>query len=358
MKSFILKLVYLCNLIIFTSSSAFGSVGTQIFDFLNLPNGAKHAGISGCSMGMIGDPFALFSNPAGLKVETPKLGCTYTNYIAGIQGGCGAYVLPAIGGTFGVGISYLNYGKILGMDASGGDLGTFSPQSLMPVLGYARAFGNSFIGASSKIICQTIEEYTSIGIAGNFGYLFYPKQLEGLVIGGTVQNLGKQIAKFNMVEEPLPFFARIGASYLLFNKLVQASAEISLPERDFIFGVEWMPSEMFTIRGGRYSWGKELEVGKDLDVFAGLSFGFGFKTNRLSLDYALTPKVDFGIVNRISLTYLFPKVSEEKPESIEKKSEPEEEIHLEKTPVEKAPEAEKKPEPEKIDFKELPKDED
>ncbi len=334
MRSFILKLVCLCNLVIFTSSSVFGSVGTNAFDFLNLPNGAKHAGIGECSMGMIGDPFALFSNPAGLKTEIPKLGCTYTDYIAGIQGGCGVYVLPAMEGTFGVGISYLNYGKIPGMNASGGDLGTFSPQSLMPILGYARdfssSFGSSLVGASAEIICETIEEYTSIAVAGSFGYLFYPEQLKGLVIGGTLQNYGRQIAKFNMTKEYITTFARLGASYSMFNKFVQVSAEINLPERDFIFGVEWMPSEMFTIRGGRYSWGKELEVGKDLDVFAGLSFGCGFKTNKLSLDYALTPKVDFGIVNRISLTYLFPSASEEKPE-------PKEEIHLEKTPIEKAP---------------------
>jgi len=303
------------------------SIGTQTFDFLNLPTDAKYAGIGGCSMGMIGDPFALFSNPAGLKVETPKLGFAYTQYIAGIQGGCAAYVLQAAGGTFGAGISYLNYGEFAKMDEYEGDLGTFTPQSLVPVFGYARAFGSSLIGVSSKIIYQSIDEYTGIAVAGDIGYSFYPKQWEGLIIGGTVQNFGMKLKKFDVTYEDLPTFARAGISYPLFNKLVQASAEISFPERDFIFGVEWIPSEKFAVRGGYYSWGKDLEVGKSMDVFAGLSFGLGFKTDKLSVDYALTPKADFGIVNQISLTYLFPETPEKKPE-------PEKEIHFKELPSE------------------------
>ncbi len=307
--------IFLCLLTVVFPLQAFEDIGTMAFDFLNLPNSAKYAGIGECSMGMIGDPFALFSNPAGLKTEIPKLGCTYTNYIAGIQGGCGAYVMPIMGGTFGAGMSYLNYGKIPWTDISGKDLGSFSSQSLMPILGYGKTFGNSLVGVSAKAICEIIEEYRSIGIAGSIGYLFYPKQIEGLALGGTLQNYGKQLTQFNMTKEYITTFVRLGASYSLFNKLVQASAEVSLPYKELIFGVEWMPSEMIAIRGGHYSWGKDLETGKSLDVFAGFSLGFGFKMDKLSLDYAATPKGELGMVNRISLTYLFPKNSEKKIES-------------------------------------------
>ncbi|MCK4353105.1 PorV/PorQ family protein [candidate division WOR-3 bacterium] len=302
MKKFILPLIFLPSLLL-------GSAGVETYDFLRIPDGARFAALGSCNMGEFGDPFALFSNPAALSgIKVRKLGFTYRRYIAGIQGGCSVYTLPFQNGILGIGVSYLNHGKILKLDEYENPVGSgeFTPQSLVPTLGYAKFIGNSAVGLALKVIYQTIDEYTSLGLATDFSYLFYPKSYPGLTIGGTLHNLGIQVMKFDEEKEKLPLFARIGGSYSLFSELLHISAEFSLPKRDFIFGAEYEISPMFTLRGGYYSWGKELKSGSGLDIFSNFSLGLGFIKKSLSVDYAITPKADLGFVNRISLIYLFP----------------------------------------------------
>ena len=295
-----------CAIVSLLPSLAIGGAGTEIFDFLHLPNGARCAALSGSSMGITGDPFALFSNPAALQIDTRTLAFYYTRYIADIQGGCGTYILPAAGGTFGVGISYLSYGNIPRMDVNGVELGNFAPQSLVPMVGYSRKLNPSnVIGVSVKLISQSIDEYMGVAVAGDIGYLFYPKSYDGLVIGGTIQNLGTEIARFDSTYEDLPIYGRLGGSYPLFKKIMQVSAEIELPARELIVGIEWQISKILSARGGYYSWGNELETGSDFDIFAGKSFGIGIKTTKFNVDYALTPMVDLGLVHRISITRSF-----------------------------------------------------
>ncbi|MBI4722984.1 MAG: hypothetical protein HY769_08350 [Candidatus Stahlbacteria bacterium] len=292
-------------------SLAIGGNGTEIFDFLHIPNGARCAALSGSSIGITGDPFALFSNPAALQIDTRTLASYYTRYIAGIQGGCGTYILPAAGGTFGVGINPSNV-----------------------------------IGVSTKLISQSIYEYMGVAIAGDIGYLFYPKSYDGLVIGGTVQNLGTKLTRFHSTYENLPIYARLGGSYLLFKKLMQVSAEIELPANEFIVSIEWQISKILTARGGYYSWGKDLETGGDFDIFAGKSFGIGIKTTKFNVDYALTPMANLGLVHRISIACSFRETTKKTeavvPEKI-KEQEPQPEPQI--IPEEQKPQPEPQPEP-------------
>lgn len=332
LKAFIL---IVCVSVTFTPSfSIYSKEEMEIFEFLRIPNDAKCASLSGCTIGMIGNPFAIFANPAALQTDVKVAGATYFRYVADIQGGCGVYVIPALGGTFGTGISYWNYGAIPKMDKHRKELGTFTPQSLTPIVGYSKNLKGSQIGVSSKIIYQSIDEYMGLAVAGDIGYLFYPKAYPNIIVGMTIQNVGMKLRKFYTFYENLPMFARIGCTYS-FNKLLQLSAEVELPEIELILGVEWKVSKILAIRGGYYSWGRDLRVGGDLDIFAGKSLGIGIKTQRLHLDYAVTPMVNLGIVHRISIVYPFEKVKEEpKPEEKLKPEELEEKIPEEKSPEE------------------------
>jgi hypothetical protein len=297
-------------------------------------------------MGVIEDPFALFSNPAFLQTEGRKIGISYTDYISDIQGGCGVYVIPLGVGTFGGGISYMNYGNFIKTDPMGNELGNFTSQTLMPVVGYSIAIERFLIGVCSKFIYENIEKYTGMAFLGGAGCVYYPEMWKNLAIGVTVENVGVRIKKFNTTYEELPIRVRGGGNYLLFDGLARLSAEIEFPGREFILGIEWMPSKILTIRGGYYSWGADLETGADLDIFGGKSLGLGIKTKKLLVDYAVTPKVELGIVHRVSLTYVFPK------EVKEIKEEPEKEIK------EEVPKEEEKEEPEKGIKEEVPKEEE
>lgn len=287
--------------LLLTSSLVFGEAGVETFDFLRIPSGARHSGIGKCNIGLIGDPFAIFANPAAIRGV--KWGSGYMHYIAGIYTGCVTKISPLANGTFGIGLNYWNFGRFKAYDASGNATGNFYSKSIVPALAYARTINDFSFGANLKFIYQTIAEYTSTGIASDLGILIPVKTMEGLIIGGTVQNLGTQITKFDGTEEKLPVFARIGGVYALSDNR-QLSAEISLPEKEYLFGLEVQASPMFTIRGGYFSSGGEIETGRALEFLGGLTLGLGFKASNFLIDYAFIPMAELGLVHQISLIYL------------------------------------------------------
>lgn len=287
--------------------SAYCSIGTTVFDFLRIPTSARLASMGDVGITLSGEVSALFSNPAGLfNIKDKEFSTDYTGYVVGIHGGCISYAQPFLRGVIGTGINYIYYGKFEKMDNYGNSLGNFTPQSLVPSVGYARLILPCLsAGVSLKIIYQNIDEYQATGIAIDAGAIYYPPKYEGLAIGMVCQNLGIQTTVFNNEREALPITLRIGAGYTP-NKFITLVFNVSQPiEAKFGYnlGVEWKISDLFTVRGGYYSWGKELKSDSPLDLLAGLTFGAGFTKKRLRLDYGLTPEVELGFVHRISLSW-------------------------------------------------------
>lgn len=287
------------------------------FDFLNIPVGARYAAIGGCNFGATGDLATIFSNPAALQTSSKKIGLTYAGYLAGMQGGYGIFTLPYLPcrhpenmkGTLGIGVNYLSSGfsYFEVYDTNNNLAGTFGAYALMPTVGYSLLVGDNAFGLNVKFIYESIADYKSTAMATDLGFMIPIKSYEGLTIGGTLQNVGFQIQKFDTAQEKLPFSASLGGSYSLFNKASQISLQFNLPAKNFIVGVEWHTSPSFTVRGGYYSAGKnELTVGASSDVFAGLTFGVGLNTPAFVLDYASVPKGELGIVHQFSFTFPFP----------------------------------------------------
>jgi hypothetical protein len=316
--------------ILFYSSIVIGS-DISGFDFLNLPSGAKYAGIAGCDFGVPGEVSAIFTNPAALQVTPKAFGLGYSRYFQEIQGGYGVFAMPKYKGTLGIGIKYLNYGTFKGYPYVNDTISqeNFGAQSIVSTAGYSRVIEGKSLGVSAKAIYYNLAGYTGTAVAIDAGGMIAIKKYEGLTLGAVLHNVGFQTSKFDTASEKLPFSASLGGNYLLFNKTALLSAQIKLPitdkdtsksllaRIDKTFGIELYVTPSFIIRSGYNSSGKELdtETGALKEVITGATFGIGIKTKAFMLDYAIVPMGAFGIVNHISFSRSIP---DSKPKKADK----------------------------------------
>lgn len=301
--------VLLAVLLIFASHAIWAQhekVGTTVFEFLKVGQGARPMGMGGAFTAISDDANALFWNPGGLtQISTPLVTSTYRNYVAGIKGGYLAYARPhSETVSLAAGISYLDYGTIQKRGVNNEDLGTFHPAALVPTLGLGLVLNEDIaVGLGLKGIYETIDTLVSYGAALDLGATYQP-EVEGLKLGATVQNLGLQVKSFNEEKESLPLTVKLGASYRPV-EVVTLGLDIVKPidnEFNFRLGSEWRPIEIFALRAGYYSMGSDLKTGEEGDVLGGFSFGLGAGWKRYVLDYAITPMVVLGIAHRVSLS--------------------------------------------------------
>jgi hypothetical protein len=287
---------------IFLASSLAADTGAGVFDFLNIPQGARAAGMGGGFTAVKGDPLSIFWNPAGLSgVKGKTTLFNIRKYIAGINSGSIVYT----NGKFGAGISYINFGKMEKRDAGNNYQGDFTSNVISPVFSYYQKMSQEIVlGTNLKAAYQKIDEYSAIGVALDLGVNYDVKDMEGLTISILARNLGKEVITFDGTDENLPLSLRLGAGYIpLSGYLLTVDIEQSLKEgTSFMLGAEAKFSPIFTLRGGYSSKGKNLKTDSPSDFLAGFSSGIGFKKGMFGLDYTVTPMADLGITHRISLS--------------------------------------------------------
>src|SRR5206468_1128293 len=87
-----------------------------------------------------------------------KLAFGFTKYVLDINEGYISFVEPVpesfgIGGEYGVGIQYIDYGSFVERDTKGEELGTFGASDLAVSLGYSGKFpSNIHYGLAVKVI--------------------------------------------------------------------------------------------------------------------------------------------------------------------------------------------------------------
>ena len=194
-------------------------------------------------------------------------------------------------GTIHGSVKYINYGSLIEADESGVITGTFSASDVAISIGYAvnLPWTNLYAGASFKVINSTISNYSSTGIATDFGLLYYNPH-QPFVITLVVRNVGTQLSSFNNELEKLPLEVILGGSYQLENvpikwyltldNLQKWNVSVSNPSnqisdiegniteekvsflnnamRHFIVGVELFPESAINLRLG-YNFRKSQE---------------------------------------------------------------------------------------------------
>ena len=316
-------IILACILLI--TNIAFSQVGGErIFNFLNVSTSARQSALGGETLTLMDDVNQPMWNPSTITSELDnQAALNYVDFLADVNYGslAFAHMFNRRLGTFHAGITYVNYGTLIGADENGVETGTFKARDLSFQVGYAYnlPWDGFNVGATVKLISSSIENYTSSGIAADLGISYYNENTP-YHFTAVIRNIGYQIDAFDTEKEKLPLEIALGASYKLeniplqwpvtLNSLQQWNVSTENPSdtetaiggesttdkisfignafRHVVVGAEFFPDKGFNLRlGYNFRRGRELRL-TESRTFAGLTAGFGLKMGRLQFNYAFS----------------------------------------------------------------------
>ena len=322
------------------SSHATGQSGGHAYQFLEMTNSARVAGIGGISAANDDDDLDFtFHNPSLLTEDMHhKIILNYVNYYAGVNYGYAAFAtrLPRKG-MFAGGIHYLNYGSFKGADESGNLTGIFRAADYSVNFYYSRPVDSFFTaGITVKSIYSDLESYHSTALAFDLGISY--KSRDGLFSAGMVfRNSGWQMSRYYPFgeREPLPFNIMAGISqglkyaplkfFVTLEHIEKWDLTYESSEDDNIYfgadkgdgkfdifidkfmrhavaGAEFYPGKNLTFRiGYNYRRRQELKVSSKPGM-VGFSWGVGLKISRFRINYGRSAWHLAGGVNYFSLS--------------------------------------------------------
>jgi hypothetical protein len=294
------------------TSRAFGGaegVGTSSAAFVKLGAGARPESMGEAYVAASDDASGIAFNPAGMsQMLAGELDLTHTEWFQGLRyEDINAVFSLGEGGMIGTTFNFLSIPSITRTQqiANTSDpslnyvtTGAFSPDDMTFGLAYSRPLlGNLLGGLNFKVLSQSIDSYSTMGLALDLGALYEMKSVRGLSLGLSVQNLGTPITLHQEAFQ-LPLIARLGASYRAMDDRLLLLLEGDLPSDVapvLALGLEYNFSDRFFPRlGYRYD-----------SIFDPWTVGLGVKFEPLALDLSIVPYGDLGLTYRASLIYHF-----------------------------------------------------
>jgi hypothetical protein len=321
------KSAFIFVLLVLISVSSIAQIGgSQTYQFLNLTNSARIAGMGGDFLTIKDNDITLtLANPSLITSEMHNdLSLSFVNYFTGPNYG---YVMYSRtfknAGSFVGSFQFINYGKFTGADETGIKTGEFSASEYALNIGWARQLGPLFsIGANGKLIYSSLESYHSFGIAVDVAGNYTSKD-ELFTASLLARNIGTQIIPYRPGNrEPLPFELQAGISpklrhipvrfSFLYEHLEKWDLSYEDPNdpanqkdpitgetkkksgigifadnlmRHIVIGTELTIAKVFAIRLG-YNYGRRQEM--KLYNHAGLSgfsYGFGLRIKMFNFSY-------------------------------------------------------------------------
>ena len=296
--------------------------GQQAFSFLNLPPGAKTAALGGVNASARdADPTLFLSNPALLNADMEgRLALSFVDYLADIRQSTLAYVFNTRkAGRFGVGLSYLGYGKFAQYDAAGNALGEFSVSEYALSVADSYTQGNFTLAGTARLAVSGIAGNHSVAALADVGAVFkHPEQ--DFTVGLSARNVGYQLRPYaGAGREPMPLDVQLGTSIkpthmplrftltahnlqqfdIVYRDPNQRSQQLDLNDstraakkslgdkiaRHFAVGGELLLGKNLNLRVG-YNHLQRRELRLDnTSGGAGLSFGIMLRISQFQLDY-------------------------------------------------------------------------
>ncbi len=333
-----MKAVYKRNLMVLATLlvalPAFGQGVDKIaqtgMKWLSIPVGARASALGGAYTAMASDAGAMFWNPAGLaQLEGGHVFLNQTRWIAGINvnAASASYQANRLG-IFGVHVMAVDWGTLNGTRFTGGaelyeQTGTFSPESWLIGLSYARQVSNKFsFGGNLRYVHENLGNALEGSFASpqdfkaeinvvafDFGTIFYTG-FRDFRIAMTIQNVSEE-KEYRFESFPLPLSFKFGGAMdvlQLFPSLasenhgVTVSADAIHP-RDFSerlhFGMEYQFKKTLFLRGGH-------KTNYDEEDF---TLGGGARVNisnmAVGLDYGYLAFKNFDAVHMFSFDFGF-----------------------------------------------------
>jgi len=202
--------------------------GNSTYEFLNLPNSARIASLSGSIIAIKDNDLSnSFINPSLLNDSMANsIAVNYVNYYADVKMGYVSYARKyKENSNIAVGIHYINYGDFTEADETGKVTGSFKAAEYALNVMWSKPIDSMFtIGINVKPILSNLEKYTSVGIVADAGITYNnPKKL--LSAAFVIKNMGTQLKPYYKgCYEPVPFEIQLGVS----KKLAHAPFRFSI----------------------------------------------------------------------------------------------------------------------------------
>lgn len=289
---------------------------SNAYSFLEIPTSAHAYALGGSGAAVIDDDATLVDqNPALLGPEIEKqVAFSYMLYMATSNFASARFAMGAgENSAWGIGIRYLNYGRMTGYDHTGVSTGEFSPQDMVIEGTYSRDITSRLRGgANFKVVYSNYEQYTAWALAVDLGINYYDDEKD-LSFSAVLSNMGGQVKRFNTTYDRLPFditlaymqgiaggpfSVAITANNLTKWKLpyYEHSGDTSTLEqkqsfgsnlfRHLIFGLQYAPSEKFYIGLG-YNYKTRTDMSAySRSVLSGLSLSASLRVKAFAVGVA------------------------------------------------------------------------
>ena len=307
----------------------FSKIGAGTGSFLNLPVGARGAGMGASFVAISDDATALYWNPAGItQLEGVSASYTFAPYFAGMTHHFAGVSLP-LSEAWRVGIHALSYGSdaievttLFNQDGTGA---TYTAQDMSLGLTIAGQLTEQFsFGATGKFISLKLADVNASTIAFDFGTIYRPGIL-GLRIGFAVDNLAPTVkytgtglirrggvnpttgnqepdVMLEGGEATLPLMFRAGIATDVFegqddqSLLINTEFSTAADRAEYVgLGVEYTWNKLVSARVG-YHFGSDEAFG--LSGGIGIDYETGSFAGRI--DYAVRPHTNLGLTNHVT----------------------------------------------------------
>lgn len=335
------KLTLLLLLIPFSISAQMG--GKHTYQFLNLTNSARIAALGGNYLSVKDKDLTLaLANPSFIDEDLhTSMALSFVDYFTDVNYGFASYshTFKKVG-SFAATMQFIDYGRFTQADESGQVLGNFNASEYALTIGWGRKLSPHFtIGSNLKFIYSDLADLNSFGMAVDVAGSYFSDKGK-MAVTLLLKNIGRQLDPYVKGQtDPLPFEIQLGMSkqfgklplrfHILTTHLerwdltyedpanpdpvVDPLTGDSLAPRKFekwldklgrhlVFGVEFMPAKVFSIRVG-YNYQRRQEMIIDAKKgLVGLSYGFGFRVSKFSFSYARNHYALGGVPNYITVS--------------------------------------------------------
>ena len=287
-------------------------VAQTTYDFLLIEMSPRSAALGGTYVANANDPDVIFYNPAGFNtIEKTPVSFSFVKHLMDINSASlsSTFEIGSLG-RFGAAIQYISYGSFDKADEYGNKIGDFNAGDLSMLVGYSNSLSKNFYyGVNLKFIYSSIEDYSSMGLAGDIG-LQYLIPNKGWNFGFSVLNIGSQLTYYSYTKEDLPLSIQLGFSKKLEHTPLQIFFALTRLNDDDRFdyinaGVEFTLSKVIQLRFGYdNNKRKQQKVGASSGL-AGFSFGLGVNITGYKFNYAFSSMGSIGALHRIGISAVF-----------------------------------------------------
>ncbi len=301
-----MKKILLITIIVTLSLTLWGKVdsnaGEYGFQMLKISSSPIEGALGGTGIFNPNNAFSYLGNASSTSVNNSQLlECGKNMWLFGTNFTNISYINSIGKNGFGVGVRYLDYGKIDSYDETNVQVGVIQPLDLDIIVNYSRRLSaNHFVGVNSHILYEELDSSSDLGTAFDLGYTYLPP-ISGMTVNLALKYFGKT-GKMDQEEIKLPVTEQAGISQKFDFKDFSIISELNLlkhKDDDNLkanIGFDFGFRQMLHLRCG-------YKVNYDLETF---SLGMGIKVKKIMINYAYLPiQENLDDVNMISLTYKF-----------------------------------------------------